>query len=452
MARAKQYLLVVDDEEGIQKQLRWSFEDYELVFAANREEAIAQLRRFEPSVVTLDLGLPPDAAGASEGLLALEEILALAPHTKIIVVTGNDDRDNAIRAIAMGAYDYYQKPIDVELLSLIIARAFHVAELERENHKLATRYGVMRLPGVIGASPQIMKICRDIEKIATANVTTLLLGESGTGKEVLARALHQASDRSEQRFVAINCAAIPETLLESELFGYEKGAFTGAARQTIGRIEYANGGTLFLDEIGDLPLSMQVKLLRFLQERVIERVGGRQEIPLDVRVVCATHQNLEELIAANRFRQDLYYRISEIVIHIPPLRERGADAVLLANAIMTRCREELGKKKQPKGFSAEALEVIHGYHWPGNVRELENVVRRSVLMSEGALITPEDLNIRADATGTRPLNLKEVRDRAEYDALLDAFTLYDANISRIADVLGVSRPTLYDLMNKHGIK
>lgn len=452
MANAKQYLLVVDDEEGIQKQLRWSLDDYELVFASNREEAIAQLRRFEPVVVTLDLGLPPDAAGVSEGVLALEEILALAPHTKVIVITGNDERDNAVACVSKGAYDFYQKPIDPELLSIMVARAFHVSQLENENRKLAKRHNTMRLPGVIGASPQMSKVCRDIEKIAKVNVTTLLLGESGTGKEVIARALHETSDRCDERFIAINCAAIPENLMESELFGYEKGAFTGAMRQTIGRIESANGGTLFLDEIGDLPLSMQVKLLRFLQERVIERVGGRKEIPLDVRVVCATHQNLSALIADGRFREDLYYRISEITINIPPLRERGADPVLLAKAIMARSKQELGKKTKPKGFSAEALDVISRYPWPGNVRELENAVRRAVLMSEGTQILAEDLGIEADADGVQPLNLKEVRDHAEYDALLKAFSLHDGNISRISELLGVSRPTLYDLMGKHGIK
>ncbi len=452
MAVTKQHLLIVDDEKGIQKQLRWSFDGYELVFAANRVEAIAQLRRFEPVVVTLDLGLPPDTAGASEGILTLEEMLALAPHTKVIVVTGNDDRANALECVNKGAYDFYQKPIDPELLSIMVARAFHVSELEGENRKLAKRHNAMRLPGVIGSSPKMLKVCRDIEKIAQANVTTLLLGESGTGKEVIARALHETSDRSNERFVAINCAAIPENLLESELFGYEKGAFTGATRQNIGRIEYANGGTLFLDEIGDLSLSMQVKLLRFLQERSIERVGGRKEIPLDVRVVCATHQKLSELIAANRFREDLYYRISEITINIPPLRDRDADAVLLAKAIMVRSKQQLGKKAKPKSFSKEALEVISAYPWPGNVRELENVVRRSVLMSEGAQIAVEDLGIEANVDNAQPLNLKEMRDRVEYDALLKAFGLCEGNVSRISELLGVSRPTLYDLMGKHGIK
>ncbi len=452
MAKAKQYLLIVDDEEGIQKQLRWSFEGYDLVFASSREEAIAQLRRFEPVVVTLDLGLPPDAAGASEGILALEEMLALAPHTKVIVVTGNDDKNNAVECVNKGAYDFYQKPIDPELLSIMVARAFHVSGLEGENRKLAKRHNTMRLPGVIGSSPQMLKVCRDIEKIAKVNVTTLLLGESGTGKEVIARALHETSDRAADRFVAINCAAIPENLLESELFGYEKGAFTGATRQTIGRIEYANGGTLFLDEIGDLPLSMQVKLLRFLQERTIERVGGRKEIHLDVRVVCATHQNISELIAEGRFREDLYYRVSEITINIPPLRDRDADCVLLAKAILARSKHELGKKTKPKGFSVEALEAISVCPWPGNVRQLENVVRRAVLMSEGAQITVDDLGIEASEELSQPLNLKEVRDKAEYEALLRAFSLHDGNISKISELLGVSRPTLYDLMGKHGIK
>ncbi len=452
MAAVKQHVLIVDDEEGIQKQLRWSLDEYDLVFAASREEALAQLRRYEPRVVTLDLGLPPDAAGATEGILALEEILALAPHTKVIVVTGNDDRENALACVSKGAYDFYQKPIDPELLSMMVARAFHISDLESENRKLIQKHNAMRLPGVIGSSPSMTKVCRDIEKIAKANVTTLMLGESGTGKEVITRALHEISDRANQRFVAINCAAIPETLLESELFGYEKGAFTGANKQTIGRIEYANGGTLFLDEIGDLPMSMQVKLLRFLQERVIERVGGRKEIPLDVRVVCATHQNLSELIAENRFREDLYYRISEISINIPPLRDRGTDSVLIAKAILERSKQELGKESAPKGFAPDAIELISKYPWPGNVRELENMVKRAVIMSDGAQISVEDLGIRVEDVQSDAINLKKVRELAEYEAIVNAFGLYDGNISKISEALGVSRPTLYDLMNKHGIK
>ena len=313
-------LLIIEDDPGLQKQLRWSFEGYEVIVAGDRDEAISELRRYEPPVVTLDLGLPPDPANAAEGLATLEKILQLAPHTKVIVVTGNDDRENALRAISLGAYDYYQKPIDSDILGLIIERAYKLHELEAENRRLANQIPTSPLSGIIAASPQMLKVCQTVEKVAPIDVTTLLLGESGTGKEVLAKALHELSARIKGPFVAINCAAIPETLLESELFGYEKGAFTGAAKQTLGKIEHAEGGTLFLDEIGDLSAALQGKLLRFLQEKVIERVGGRKEIPVDVRIICATHKDLQKLIADDAFREDLYYRISEVTITIPPKR------------------------------------------------------------------------------------------------------------------------------------
>lgn len=444
--------MVVEDDPGLQSQLRWSFSDYEVLIAGNREDALAQLRRHEPPVITLDLGLPPDADGASEGLATLEQILSLAPDAKVIVVTGNSDHENAVKAIGLGAYDFYQKPIAPEILALIVNRAYHVYALETENRKLTKHKIGSPLPGLIAASAQMTKVCRTIERIASTNATTLLLGESGTGKELLARALHDLSARAKKRFVAINCAAIPETLLESELFGYEKGAFTGAHKQTIGKIESADAGTLFLDEVGDLPMAMQVKLLRFLQERVIERVGGRKEIPVDVRVVCATHQDLPALIQDGSFREDLYYRISEISIRIPSLRERDGDAVLLARAFLESFKEQQGLNRSLRGYSKDALTAISSYPWPGNVRELENKVKRAVIMADGRHVTAEDLELDIANNEPEMLNLRAVRDQAERQALQKALTLYDSNISRTAEVLGVSRPTLYDLMNKHGIK
>lgn len=448
---AKPKLLIVEDDPGLQTQLKWSFDDFEVFITDNREEALALLRRHEPAVVTLDLGLPPDPDGASEGLATLEQLLALAPETKIIVVTGNEDRENAVKAIALGAYDFYSKPIDSEILNLIVKRAYHVFELEQENRKLA-RNGRSPLAGVVASSPVMLKVCKTIEKIAPTDVTTLLLGESGTGKEVFSRALHELSPRAGKKFVAINCAAIPETLLESELFGYEKGAFTGANKQTIGKIEYANGGTLFLDEIGDLPLPLQAKLLRFLQERVIERVGGRQEIPVDVRVICATHQNIPEQIKEGSFREDLYYRISEITVKIPALREREGDVVLIARMLLDKYLQLPNCNKKIRGFSADAIQGLECYAWPGNVRELENRLKRAVIMAESNVITAEDLELENIEGQAIPLNLRQVRDAAEYNAVLRAINLYTGNISKAAEVLGISRPTLYDLMNKHDIK
>jgi two-component system NtrC family response regulator len=416
----------------------------------DREGAISALRRFEPPVVTLDLGLPPDPANASEGLKLLEEILSLAPETKIVVVTGNDDRDNAVKAIAMGAYDFYQKPVDPDILRLIVDRAAALHELERENRRLVVAQQTSPLGGVIAISPQMSRVCRMIEKVAPTDASVLLLGESGTGKELLANALHQLSGRADERLVVINCAAIPETLLESELFGYEKGAFTGAYKTTIGKIEYANGGTLFLDEIGDLPQSLQSKLLRFLQERTIERVGGREQIAVDVRVVCATHQDLREQIQTGAFREDLFYRISEITVDIPPLRERSGDAIVLSKAFLRRYAE--ANAGSPRDFTDDALSAIEGYAWPGNARELENRVKRAAIMTEGVRVSAEDLELEASSGGPEPLNLRQVREEAEKRAILNALGLSDQRIAQAADMLGVSRPTLYDLMEKYSLK
>ena len=446
----KKPLLVVEDDPGLQSQLKWCFEDYEVLVAGDREAALGHLRRHEPRVVTLDLGLPPDPANASEGLALMEDILSLAPDTKIIVVTGNDDRENAIKAVAMGAYDFYQKPVDADVLSLIVARAFNLQDLEAENRRLTLQVGESPLQGVISVSPEMSKVCRMIERVAPADVSVLLLGESGTGKELLSRALHDLGTRAAERFVVINCAAIPETLLESELFGYEKGAFTGAYKQTIGKIEFADKGTLFLDEIGDLPQSLQSKLLRFLQERTIERIGGREPIDVDVRIVCATHQDLAEQIKEGIFREDLFYRISEVTVDIPPLRDRAGDAVVLARAFL----EKYGRKqgKGPKDFTEEALAGVESYHWPGNARELENRIKRAAIMAEGNRISLEDLDLPDSDREAEPLNLRQVREDAERRAIKRALVLSGDRVAQAAELLGVSRPTLYDLMEKYGLK
>jgi two-component system NtrC family response regulator len=447
---ARPKLLIVEDDLGLQKQLKWCFDEYEVLIASNRSEAIAQWRRFEPPVVLQDLGLPPDAGGVTEGMATLKEILSIAPQTKVIVVTGNHDRDNAVRAVSLGAYDFYQKPVDTEVLRLIVGRAFNIHSLEEQNRLLRETQFNSPFEGFFATDDSMLKVCRIVEKVAPADVSVLILGESGTGKELLARAVHAQSTRKTGRFVAINCAAIPEQLLESELFGHEKGAFTGAVKQTIGKIEMADGGTLFLDETGDMPLPLQAKLLRFLQDRVIERVGGRQEIPVNVRVVCATNQDLQAMIAEQRFRQDLYFRISEVSIKVPPLRDRRGGATVLAHAFLRKYSGAQGKPK--RGFSDEATAALEAYSWPGNVRELENKVKSALIMAEGALITAEDLGLNEAKANESFFNLKEVRTRCERQAIHQALSISDGNISRTAELLGVSRPTLYDLMEKFGMR
>lgn len=450
MSDNKPTLLVVEDDLGLQKQIRWTLDGYDVQLAADRETALNQIRRFEPAVVLLDLGLPPFPDSAEEGLATLQQILSIAPSTKIIVVTGNQDRANAVKAISLGAYDFYHKPFDPQILDMIIARAFRVHGLEQENRALQQQRPGEVMHGIITSAPRMVQVCRTVEKVAPSDATVLLLGESGTGKELLARALHRFSNRAGERFVAINCAAIPEALLESELFGYEKGAFTGAAKQTIGKIEYASKGTLFLDEIGDLPQPLQAKLLRFLQERVIERLGGRGEIPVDVQVIGATHQNLENLIQNGSFRQDLYYRLSEISVMIPPLRDRQGDAALLAHAFLEKFSAQ--QSRTLKGFTAEAIETIETYPWPGNVREMENVIKRAVIMAEGAQITAQDLGLNASKAESEPLNLRQVREEADRRAVIRALGRTNGNIVQAAELLGVSRPTLYDLINRCGLK
>lgn len=449
MADKLRTLLIVEDDPALQKQMRWAFDGFETVVASDRESAIAQLRRHEPPVVTMDLGLPPAPDDVTEGFQLLSEILVLAPSTKVIVLTGQHDRENAVRAVGMGAYDFFGKPFEPELLALTIDRAFRLYDLQAENARLQ-EVQAGALAGLLTRAPAMQKVCRTIERVSSASVTVTLLGESGTGKEVLARGLHSMSPRAKERFVAINCAAIPDNLLESELFGYEKGAFTGAAKQTPGKIETAHKGTLFLDEIGDLPMPLQAKLLRFLQERVIERIGGRQEIPVDVRVVCATHRDLKAQIQAGLFREDLYYRLAEIVVEIPPLRERLGDSVLLGQAFAQRFSKEHGRSAL--SLSEDARAAIEAHSWPGNVRELENCLKRAVIMADGNRITAEDLGLSAVEEDVEHLNLRHVRDEAERRAVVRVLARTGGNIAKAADILGVSRPSLYDLMSRFGLK
>jgi two-component system, NtrC family, response regulator len=451
MSIAKAKLLIVEDDEGLQRQLRWAYDDYEVLVASDRNAAVDLVRQAEPAVVTLDLGLPPDPDGVSEGFATLENILKLKPTTKVIVASGHGARESALRAIASGAYDFYQKPVDIDQLGLIVRRAFQLHGIECENRRLESQIGEDRtvLGTMITAAPEMMKVARTIERVANANVSVMLLGASGTGKELLARGVHNASGRSGGAFVAINCAAIPENLLEAELFGYEKGAFTGAIKTTEGKIELAHRGTLFLDEVGDIPLPLQVKLLRFLQERVIERVGGRRQIAVDTRIVCATHQDLEAMIAHGSFREDLYYRLAEIIVKIPTLAERHGDATLLAKHFLHVFSREMNP--QVKGFAAGALDAINAWHWPGNVRELENRMKRAVIMAEGKLVTAADLDLQPPEQGGLPVNLKYARETADRLAIRQALARTENNISSAAKLLGISRPTLYDLLKQYGL-
>jgi two-component system, NtrC family, response regulator len=444
-------LLIIEDDEGLQRQLRWAYDDYEVLVASDRSAAIDLLRAEEPPVVTLDLGLPPDPDGVSEGFATLEAILSLKPDTKVIIASGHGARESALRAISSGAYDFYQKPVDIDQLGLIVRRAFQLHGIETENRRLEERACDERtvLGTMITGAPEMLKVARTIERVANADVSVMLLGASGTGKELLAKGLHQSSGRRGRAFVAINCAAIPENLLEAELFGYEKGAFTGAIKTTEGKIELAQGGTLFLDEVGDIPLPLQVKLLRFLQERVIERIGGRKPIPVDTRIVCATHQDLPEMIKASSFRQDLYYRLAEIVVTIPTLAERHGDPTLLAKHFLQRLAREMNP--QVKGFAPSALSAINDWPWPGNVRELENRMKRAVIMADGKLITTEDLDLGTGGEDGLPVNLKAAREEADRKVIRQALARTENNISAAAKLLGISRPTLYDLLKQYGL-
>ncbi|WP_075267743.1 MULTISPECIES: PEP-CTERM-box response regulator transcription factor [unclassified Marinobacter] len=444
-------LLIIEDDPGLQSQMRWCFsEDLDVSVASDRESALTCLRREEPEVVTLDLGLPPDPGGASEGFRLLEDILQLAPMTKVIVVTGREDKENAVKAVGMGASDFYQKPLDADILTFVVNRAFRLAELEKENRQLGMRGNDANIKGIVGSSPQMLSICRTLEKVAPTDVTTLITGETGTGKELLARALHDLSHRSEKPFAAINCAAIPENLLESELFGFEKGAFTGATQAKKGKIESANGGTLFLDEIGDMPMALQAKLLRFLQERVVDRVGSVNPVPVDVRVVCATHRDVRQLIDGGEFREDLYYRISEITLDVPAVRDREGDALVIAQSLL----KSLGKQmdRPNLSFSEDAVNAISNHSWPGNVREMINKVKRAIIMAEGKRVTATDLELACETNQPdQHLNLRQVRENAERHAILKALNSCNFNMAQASRLLGITRPTLYNLTDKYRI-
>jgi two-component system NtrC family response regulator len=441
-------ILIVEDDPGLCRQYRWAFPGRTVLTASARNEAIAVVERQRPPVAVIDLGLPPDPDGVSEGMAVLDALLNIAPEMKIIVATGHSGKDNALRAIGRGAHDFYEKPVDIDVLRLIVERSFRLYSLEAENRRLAATTTASPIKRIITASESMLRVCRDIEKLAATNVPVLLLGDSGTGKEALARALHELGPRAPGPFVAINCGAIPENLLESELFGHEKGAFTGAVKQSIGRIETAQNGTLFLDEIGDLPHPLQVKLLRFLQEQVIERVGGRRPIPVDVRIVSATNQSLEGLVETGQFRADLFYRLNIVPVRIPPLRERAGDAILLARYFLVRFSRELGRNLI--GFTDEALAALAVHPWPGNVRELENRVRRAAIMTEGRMVDAADLELASRALPE--LDLRSARQRAEREVVQLALARAHGSMAGAARMLGISRPTLYGLLDSLGIE
>ncbi len=444
-------LLLVDDSQEIREQMKWGLKgNYRVFEAENREEAMESLQRETIGLVTLDLGLPPDADGATEGLHALEQFVERDPFLKVVVITGNQDRANALKAVELGAYDFLDKPVDIEVLKTVLQRAGYLSGIEKENKKLVERQEKRGVSDIIGASPVMAKVFDTIRRVAGSDISILIVGESGTGKELVARAIHQQSHRKEGPFVAINCGAIPETLLESELFGHEKGAFTGAHMQRAGRIESAEGGTLFLDEIGEISPALQVKLLRVLQERSIERVGGRVEIPVDTRVLAATNSNLQLAMKEGRFREDLYYRLNTVTIPVPPLRDRGADIAMLAKVLLQRFGDEA--KKKIAGFSREALLSLEQYHWPGNVRELENRVRRAVTLSDNPRIAPADLDLEEPKDVQAGPTLKEARDRVEKQVIEQTLGKTGGNITKAATLLGVSRPTLHDLISRHNIK
>jgi len=445
-------LLLVDDDPEIRDQMKWALAtDYRLVEAVDRSTALARVRETKPPLVLLDLGLPPDVDGASEGLSILRATLDLHPTAKIIVITGNSDRSKAIAAMEGGAYDFIEKPIQLEVLKVVLQRAIYRSEVERD--RLATQDPVdeLEFDGMVGASEQMQAVFRSIAQVGPTALPVLITGESGTGKELVAQAIHRRSTRKDQPFIAINCGAIPETLLESELFGYERGAFTGAVQQKKGRIEYADGGTLFLDEIGDIPLALQVKLLRFLQSHEMQRLGGKDAIRVDVRILAATNVDLHKAIQEGRFREDLYYRLCVIEIAVPPLHQRDSDIPLLARTFMLRFAEE--QRKPVKSITPQAMDALLTYHWPGNVRELENRMKRAVLMAEGRCLTPGNLGFQDPVEPeSSEVTLKTSRQRLEKDLIQLALDKHDGNVSKTALELGVSRPTLYQLLARYGLK
>jgi two-component system NtrC family response regulator len=446
----KQKLLIVDDDEDLRTQMKWALTaDYDVYLAEDRQSAIAIINKEQPAVITLDLGLPPNPAGVEEGFAVLDHILDEYSHTKVIIITGRSEKEHALRAVEKGAYDFFYKPIELDELKVVLRRAFHVSQLEQEQREMKNRLSGDTFEGMIGTSSIMQDVFSAIRKVATTDAPVLIRGESGTGKELVARAIHMLSIRKSKPFIPINCSAIPENLIESELFGHEKGTFTGAHAQRKGRFEMAEGGTLFLDEIGDLPLTLQVKLLRFLQEKTIERVGGREQIDVDTRVLAATNRDLEEAMKNATFRDDLYYRLSVINISLPALRERNADVVLLAKTFLDRYTIE--NRKKIKGFSSQAIESIESYPWPGNVRELENRIKRAVIMSEGKKITLKDLGMESTVGKKECIVLKDAREILEKELILKAIARNENNLTKVASDLGVSRPTLYDLMEKLGI-
>jgi two-component system NtrC family response regulator len=440
-------ILLVEDDVGLQKQMRWALSPYEVDIAGNRAEAVGKVAAASKpyQAVVLDLGLPPDENSASEGLKTLDEILNQAPQTKVIVASGNVERANAVRAVAQGAFDFIGKPVDSDILKIIIDRAIRMRMLEDENKQLRED-SARATDGLVFGSEKMSQIAQVLNRVGPMDVSVMLIGETGTGKEVLARALHRLSPRNSKPFVAINCASIPENLLESELFGHEKGAFTGAVKRTHGKFELADNGTLFLDEIGDMPMPLQAKLLRFLQERRLERVGGRESITVNVRLVTATNQKLEKLISEGRFREDLYYRINDVRIDLPALRERDGDPVLLAQYFLNGFNKAYSK--HISGFTEDALSALSAHAWPGNVRELENRVKRAVIMAESKRITAMDLDLGDVKTGERDLNLRKEVARVEKRLAAEALALSDGNISKAAKLLGVSRPHFYSLIGQ----
>jgi two-component system NtrC family response regulator len=452
MMRHPSPLLLVDDDDTIREQMKWALvSDYQLVEAADRLAALAHFQQVKPQVVLLDLGLPPDVDGATEGMALLREILQINPLTKVIVITGNSDRARAIEAIQSGAYDFIEKPVQIDMLKVVLQRAFYLANVEEENRRLQDARAKDQFEGLIGQSPFMRELIQTIKRIGPSEVPVLITGESGTGKELVARAIHRQSKRTSGPFVAINCGAIPETLLESELFGHEKGAFTGATQQRKGRVEYAQGGTLFLDEIGDIPLPLQVKLLRFLQERQIQRLGGKEPITVDVRIIAATHVDLEQAIQEGRFREDLYYRLCVVKIGMLPLSARPTDIPLLANTFLRRLAAEY--QKPLVGFTTEAMTLLTSYPWPGNVRELENRIKRAVVMAEGRYVTPAHLELEGvSKTKDGPLTLRGLRASQERDLVRLAMEKANGNVSRAAAELGISRPTLYQLLERYGLR
>jgi len=446
----KQKLLIIDDDEDLRTQMKWALTgDYDIYLAEDRPSAIALINKEQPAVITLDLGLPPNPAGVEEGFAVLDHILDEYGHTKVIIITGRSEKEHALRAVGKGAYDYFYKPIELDELKVVLKRAFHVSQLEQEQRDLRQRLSGDTFEGMIGTSSKMQDVFSAIRKVSTTDAPVLIRGESGTGKELVARAIHRLSIRASRPFIPINCSAIPENLIESEFFGHEKGTFTGAHVQRKGRFEMAEGGTLFLDEIGDLPLTIQVKLLRFLQEKTIERVGGREQIEVDTRILAATNRDLEEAMRTSAFRDDLFYRISVINISLPPLRERSADIVLLAKTFLDRYANE--SKKKIKGFSSQVIEALERYAWPGNVRELENRIKRAVIMSEGKKVTLEDLEMQSVAGVKENILLKDAREHLEKELILKAIARNENNLTKAASDLGISRPTLYDLMQKLGI-